>query len=124
MRRRARPSRWWTPWARRARAFSALRRRIGSRPAGSMASPSALPGKPSARALEAALEQRYADCEQVRVVPSAGGSKQTQHLEPEALNETDDLELRVFGNEAHRHALLVARLDNLGKGASGAAVQN
>jgi N-acetyl-gamma-glutamyl-phosphate reductase len=32
--------------------------------------------------------------------------------------------LRVFGNERHRHAVLVARLDNLGKGASGAAVQN
>jgi N-acetyl-gamma-glutamyl-phosphate reductase len=34
------------------------------------------------------------------------------------------MELRVFGNEEHRHALLIARLDNLGKGASGAAVQN
>jgi N-acetyl-gamma-glutamyl-phosphate reductase len=34
------------------------------------------------------------------------------------------LELRVFGNEAHRHAVVIARLDNLGKGASGAAVQN
>jgi len=34
------------------------------------------------------------------------------------------LELRVFGHEEHGHALLVARLDNLGKGASGAAVQN
>jgi len=30
----------------------------------------------------------------------------------------------VFGNDAKRHALLVARLDNLGKGAAGAAVQN
>ncbi|MFL5179599.1 MAG: N-acetyl-gamma-glutamyl-phosphate reductase, partial [Microvirga sp.] len=45
-------------------------------------------------------------------------------LEPEALNDTDLLELYVFANEAHGHALLVARLDNLGKGASGAAVQN
>jgi N-acetyl-gamma-glutamyl-phosphate reductase len=34
------------------------------------------------------------------------------------------MELRVFGNDAYGHALLVARLDNLGKGASGAAVQN
>ena len=34
------------------------------------------------------------------------------------------MELRVFGNDALGHALLVARLDNLGKGASGAAVQN
>ena len=45
-------------------------------------------------------------------------------LEPEALNGTDRLERRVFANDARRHALLVARLDNLGKGASGAAVQN
>jgi N-acetyl-gamma-glutamyl-phosphate reductase len=45
-------------------------------------------------------------------------------LEPTALNDTNRLELRVYPQEAHRHALLVARLDNLGKGASGAAVQN
>ena len=45
-------------------------------------------------------------------------------LEPQALNETDKLELRVYANEKHRHAVLVARLDNLGKGASGAAAQN
>ncbi len=34
------------------------------------------------------------------------------------------MELHVFGNEARHHAVLLARLDNLGKGASGAAVQN
>ena len=34
------------------------------------------------------------------------------------------MELRVYGNEEHGHAVLVAQLDNLGKGASGAAVQN
>jgi N-acetyl-gamma-glutamyl-phosphate reductase len=45
-------------------------------------------------------------------------------LEPEALNETNTLELFVFASETHRQAVLVARLDNLGKGASGAAVQN
>ncbi len=45
-------------------------------------------------------------------------------LEPQALNGTDRLELRVYVNEAQRHAVLVARLDNLGKGASGAALQN
>ena len=42
----------------------------------------------------------------------------------EALNETNMLELYVFASEKHRQAVLVARLDNLGKGASGAAVQN
>ena len=41
-----------------------------------------------------------------------------------ALNDTNLMELRVFANEKHGHAVLMARLDNLGKGASGAAVQN
>ena len=45
-------------------------------------------------------------------------------LEPEGLNGTNRLEVFVFANDAARQALLVARLDNLGKGASGAAVQN
>ena len=40
------------------------------------------------------------------------------------MNDTDRLELTVYANEKHRQAVLVARLDNLGKGASGAAVQN
>ena len=39
-------------------------------------------------------------------------------------NDTNKLELRVFGNDGYHHAVLIARLDNLGKGASGAAVQN
>jgi N-acetyl-gamma-glutamyl-phosphate reductase len=41
-----------------------------------------------------------------------------------ALNDSNRMELRVFGSEELRQAVLVARLDNLGKGASGAAVQN
>jgi N-acetyl-gamma-glutamyl-phosphate reductase len=45
-------------------------------------------------------------------------------LEAESLNNTDMLELRVYDNESARQAVLVAKLDNLGKGASGAAVQN
>jgi N-acetyl-gamma-glutamyl-phosphate reductase len=81
----------------------------------------ALPGGPRAADLEAALAAHYAGSDLVRVVPTGA---QDQRLEPEALNGTDALELRVFANEAYRHALLVARLDNLGKGASGAAVQN
>ena len=83
-----------------------------------------LPGKPSARDLEAVLAGRYAGCALVQVVPTGGAGKPATTLEPEALNDTDLLELYVFSNEAHGHALLVARLDNLGKGASGAAVQN
>jgi N-acetyl-gamma-glutamyl-phosphate reductase len=45
-------------------------------------------------------------------------------LDALALNDTDDMEVFVFSNPAQRHVVLVARLDNLGKGASGAAVQN
>jgi N-acetyl-gamma-glutamyl-phosphate reductase len=79
-----------------------------------------LPGKPGASDLEAALQKHYAGAKYVRVAaPEAGGK-----LEPQALNGTNDLEIRVYANEAHRQAVIVARLDNLGKGASGAAVQN
>jgi len=81
-----------------------------------------LPGKPSPRDLEAALAAHYEPGGTVRVVPAS--HDRAQRLEPEALNGTDDLELRVFGSADGTHALLVARLDNLGKGASGAAVQN
>src|SRR5580700_5769935 len=66
------------------------------------------------------LARYYLDCTHVRVVaPTADGK-----LEPEALNDSNLLELRVYSNDRHRQVVLVALLDNLGKGASGAAVQN
>ena len=80
----------------------------------------ALPGKPSGADLRAALLARYAGSAFVRVASPDPSGK----LEPEALNGTNLLELFVHDNETHRQAVLVARLDNLGKGASGAAVQN
>ena len=83
-----------------------------------------LPGRPSAGDLETALIARYEGCPLVRVLPGATTGAHEERIEPEALNDTDLLELRVFGSDAHRQAVLVARLDNLGKGASGAAVQN
>ncbi len=79
-----------------------------------------LTGRPNGADLHSALAVRYAGCDLVRVMPAVAGGK----LEPEALNGTDRLELYVQANEAARQAVLVARLDNLGKGASGAAVQN
>ncbi|WP_448950191.1 N-acetyl-gamma-glutamyl-phosphate reductase [Labrys neptuniae] len=79
-----------------------------------------LPGKPKAADLNAILAAYYAGARLVSVQPMDGGAK----IEPEALNDTDRLELYVYPHEAHRQAVLVARLDNLGKGASGAAVQN
>ena len=83
-----------------------------------------LPGKPAASDLEAVLARHYAGSDLVTVVPTVAGGKRIERVEPEALNDTDRMELRVFANEAFGHAVLVARLDNLGKGASGAAVQN
>ena len=83
-----------------------------------------LPGKPTAADLHAALAKHYAASNGtdawVSVVPTADITK----LDALALNNTNKMELRVFGNDTHRQAVLVARLDNLGKGASGAAVQN
>ncbi|MEP6838115.1 MAG: N-acetyl-gamma-glutamyl-phosphate reductase [Bradyrhizobium sp.] len=82
-----------------------------------------LPGKPDGAALHAALARRYAGSKYVSVKPLDDATRNGK-LEPEALNETNMLELYVFASEKHRQAVLVARLDNLGKGASGAAVQN
>jgi N-acetyl-gamma-glutamyl-phosphate reductase len=83
-----------------------------------------LPGKPSGADLHAALTRRYAGSTYVSVMPLDAAAVKSGRLEPEALNETNLLELYVFASDAHRQAVLVARLDNLGKGASGAAVQN
>jgi N-acetyl-gamma-glutamyl-phosphate reductase len=83
-----------------------------------------LPGSPKAQDLEAALAAHYAGARLVKVVPAGDAAAKDKRLEPEALNGTDTLELRVYGSDRHPHAVLVARLDNLGKGASGAAVQN
>ena len=80
-----------------------------------------LPGKPRIKDIEAALAKHYTGSDNVRVIANA--ASQTR-LEAETLNDTDKLELFVFGKDALNHALLVARLDNLGKGAAGAAVQN
>jgi N-acetyl-gamma-glutamyl-phosphate reductase len=79
-----------------------------------------LPGKPSAQALHDALARHYNKSQWVTVAPPTADGK----LDAVALADTNQLELRVYGNEEFRHAVLVARLDNLGKGASGAAVQN
>jgi len=83
-----------------------------------------LPGAPKAADLHDALASHYARSNTldawVSVLPPTDDGK----LDALALNDTNKLELRVFANEEYRHAVLIARLDNLGKGASGAAVQN
>ncbi|MDO9112756.1 MAG: N-acetyl-gamma-glutamyl-phosphate reductase [Polaromonas sp.] len=79
-----------------------------------------LPGQPTAAQLQDALARHYAGSQWVTVVPVGDNTS----IDALALNDTNKMELRVFGNEEFRHAVLIARLDNLGKGASGAAVQN
>ena len=83
-----------------------------------------LPGQPTAQDLHDALAHHYAGSEWVTVEPATADGK----LDALALADTNRMELRVFANDAaadgFAHAVLVARLDNLGKGASGAAVQN
>ena len=84
----------------------------------------ALPGRPRAQDLRDALARHYVGSEWVRVLPATPDNK----LDAVALADTNQMELRVFANDGaaddFHHAVLVARLDNLGKGASGAAVQN
>ena len=84
-----------------------------------------LPGGVKASDLHDALATHYArtnDAQDpcVLVLPPTEDLK----LDATALNGSNRMELRVFANESHGHAVLMARLDNLGKGASGAAVQN
>ena len=75
--------------------------------------------RPSIEAIENTLRDAYRDCPLVRVFPGDTG---TVSIEADA--GTDRLSLRVFGNAERGQARLVATLDNLGKGAAGAAVQN
>ncbi|MCM2253732.1 MAG: N-acetyl-gamma-glutamyl-phosphate reductase, partial [Ramlibacter sp.] len=79
-----------------------------------------LPGQPTPADLQDSLARHYAGSEWVSVEPPTADGK----LDALALNGTNKMELRVYSNMDYRHAVLIARLDNLGKGASGAAVQN
>ena len=83
-----------------------------------------LPGRPSGADLEAALRAHYAASEASGGWVKVLGATDNGKLDAVALADTNALELRVYANEAARQAVLFARLDNLGKGASGAAVQN
>lgn len=83
----------------------------------------ALPGAPAPRDIHAALVKAYPDRPLVTVasMEDAGAVKT---LDAEILAGANGLTLYVFGNEKAGQARIVAALDNLGKGASGAAVQN
>jgi len=83
----------------------------------------ALPARPTLKALHEALARHYAGRRFVTVAPLEETAAM-ERIEPEALNGTNELRLHVFGNEAEGQAVLMGLLDNLGKGASGQAVQN
>ena len=81
--------------------------------------------------LHAALAAHYSGSRFVEVMPfgeaairEAGLLERDAFLRPDTLSDTNRLQLFVFANDDAGMAVLVARLDNLGKGASGAAVQN
>jgi N-acetyl-gamma-glutamyl-phosphate reductase len=82
-----------------------------------------LPAAPAPADIHAALDAHYGDC---RFVTVAGldESEALARLEPESLNGTNTLRLHVFANAGQDQALIAGVLDNLGKGASGQAVQN
>jgi len=94
----------------------------------------ALPGKPKSADLREALADTYLGEAFVTVASAdecvalqkarAGAAGYVAGLDPQALNGTNRMKLFVFGNDDRGQARLVAQLDNLGKGASGAAVQN
>jgi N-acetyl-gamma-glutamyl-phosphate reductase len=80
-------------------------------------------GKPSMADIHAALADHYGSGAIVEVVPLAASSG-LPRLDPEEMTGTDRMKLYVCGTEGAGQVNLVASLDNLGKGASGAAVQN
>jgi N-acetyl-gamma-glutamyl-phosphate reductase len=83
----------------------------------------ALPSAPKLADLHAALAKAY-EGERFVEVASLDEAASLKTLAPEGLNGTNMMKLFVFGSDTYRQARLVALLDNLGKGASGAAVQN
>lgn len=84
---------------------------------------SALPETPSVERIHGALVEAYAGQRFVEVV-DLEATEAMGGIEPEALNGTNTVRLHVFGDRGGEQVRLVAMLDNLGKGASGAAVQN
>ena len=69
------------------------------------------------------LTDHYASQRFVTVESLENSDAQVGHLDPEGLNGTNHMSLHVFGNEARQQVVVTAVLDNLGKGASGQAVQ-
>ena len=80
--------------------------------------------KVTAADVQHCLSEAYKGAELVKVVADTDPSIKAGRVEAESLNDTDQMELRVYHHDLYQQLVLVAKLDNLGKGASGAAVQN
>ncbi len=83
-----------------------------------------LPKRPNASDLQHILEAHYAGQPFIKVLPLEENAGATSILDPETLNGSNQMELMIFAHPQKQQVLLVARADNLGKGASGAAAQN
>jgi N-acetyl-gamma-glutamyl-phosphate reductase len=83
----------------------------------------ALSSKPKPADIYNVLSDHYAGQRFVVVVDKENTTKRFDNLDPEALNNTNQLKLYVFENAGHEQAVVAVVLDNLGKGASGQAVQ-
>ena len=81
----------------------------------------AMNSNPHADSLRDALQSYYAGSE---IITVAGEDAPDELLLRDGCDPFDGMELFVCGNEGGWNARLIARLDNLGKGASGAAIQN
>ena len=83
----------------------------------------ALPKQPTVAALHETIAAAYHNAALIDVARLTDGIT-LKTLDAEMMKDTNRMKLYVFGNDMHGQARLVAVLDNLGKGASGAAVQN
>ena len=84
----------------------------------------ALPGAPTVDDVHLALADHYAGRRFVTVPDPREASDRVALLDPEEVNDTNEIRLYVFGNQERSQVVLIAQLDNLGKGASGQAVQS
>lgn len=69
------------------------------------------------------MEEFYLDSQFIKVLKKNEGLNSKGHLRPDNLVDTNLLDINIFGNDANEQIVICSRLDNLGKGASGAAVQ-
>jgi len=73
--------------------------------------------------VQSVMEQFYLDSQFIKVLKKNEGLNSKGHLRPDNLVDTNLLDINIFGNDANEQIVICSRLDNLGKGASGAAVQ-